>query len=75
MHSCLAEQCGVIDCDSLMYADYSYSSLWSGHVPLSVTRATLMYAIHPFIEAISQAPSLAYENRNENNTLTTAIDL
>lgn len=52
MHSCLAEWWGVIVRDSLIYTDYNHpvtAAYQSGHMPLSMARATLTYAIHSFV--------------------------
>lgn len=52
MHSCLAEWYSVIVRDSLIYTDYKHpvtAAYQSGHMPPSMTRATLTYAIHSFV--------------------------
>ena len=44
---------GVIVRDSLIYADYKHpvtAAYQPGHMALSMTRATLMYAIHSLID-------------------------
>lgn len=52
MHSCLAEWCGAIVRDFLIYTNDTHpvsAAYQSGHMPLSMTRRTLTYAVHSFV--------------------------